>query len=145
MLTDQLQFVVAEAAPMGCSGPPWVRRLLRTKVGHCGAWTETLVRVTVADDGASISGAVLALIPRAVHMPGRHRHRAPSLHRPTRIIYGRCMLITRDFTPNGPIQAGGGGRVLHGGFLRCRASERIGHADPNKSPTLLGSFLPPSR
>ena len=70
------------------------------------------MRVPVMDDGAAINRAVLALIPSAAKMPGGHRHRAPAFHRPTGIIDRGGVVIARDFTPNGPIQAGDGRRVL---------------------------------
>jgi hypothetical protein len=91
---------------MGRSGPRWLRRLLRTKVGH------PLVRGAVMNDGAAIKRAVLALITSAVHVPGRHRNRVPPLYRPARVIHSRGVLITRDFTANGPIQAENGRRVV---------------------------------
>lgn len=84
MPTHQVQFLMAQAAATGCRSPEWVRRLtlLRTKVGHC-------------------RGARL-------YMPGRHRHRGPAFDRPAGIIDCWDMLVTRDFTSNGPIQAGDG-------------------------------------
>lgn len=73
---------------------------LRARLGCSEA---VLVRNAVTDEGAAVNRAELTLIARTRHLPGRHKHRAASLHRPTRIIDGRCMLITRNFTADGPI------------------------------------------
>jgi hypothetical protein len=114
VLTDEMQFVAAQATPMRCSGPwRWFRRSLRTEVGHSRG---RLVRLTVMNDGASVNRAELALIPRAAHVSRRYGHGAPSLCCPTRIIDSRGVVVTRDFTPNGPIQASDRRWALHRWF-----------------------------
>jgi hypothetical protein len=105
----QVQLVATQATPMGCHG---LLGAGTSAADEGWALWARLVRLAVMDDGSPINRAELTLIPCAVHMSGRHRNRAPSLYRPARIIYGRAVLVTRDFTPNGqykPVTEDGAG------------------------------------
>ena len=99
------------------------RELARAGTGEKGRRRalRRLVRdAVVMNDGAAVKRAVLALIPRAIPMPGRHRHGAPAFYCPAWIIDCWRVLATSDFTANRPVgQWRKGGAARAGSFLPC--------------------------
>jgi hypothetical protein len=64
------------------------------------------MRVAVENDGAAICGAMLTLVMQAVHTSGGDGKGLPPFRAPTLFVSVGRVLVTSDFSTNGPIQAG---------------------------------------
>ena len=58
----------------------------------------------VMSDRAAIRSAMLTSVSRPFYVAGRYGDGLPAFGGPARVINLWCVVIARDFAPNGPIQ-----------------------------------------